>query len=78
VRHKRAGLVLGFVGGAALGAGISAIAQPRKPAGDDYRGFNVAATGVLGALAGSVIGAIIGSQVPTERWESFEIPVRRN
>jgi len=77
-RHKRAGLLLGFVGGAALGAGVSAISQPRKPAGDDYRGYDIAATGVLAALAGSVIGAIIGSQVRTEVWESFDIPIRRD
>ena len=76
-RHRKAGFLLGFLGGAALGAGISALSQRQKPPGDDYRGLNVLIGGVLGALGGSVIGAIIGSHVSTEFWQDADLPARR-
>lgn len=76
-RHRKGGFLVGFVAGAALGTVISALSQPPKPQGDDYRAFNIVGGGLLGALGGSVIGAIIGSHVSTELWQDADLPARR-
>ena len=42
------------------------------------REFEILAFGLLGSLAGAAIGAVVGSQLPTEQWETANLePSRR-
>jgi hypothetical protein len=77
-RHGGRGFGLGLVGGALLAGSIAGIAQPSSGgnADRDIRGLAVIGSGLFGALAGSVIGAIIGWHVSTERWTPYQLPAR--
>jgi hypothetical protein len=80
-QHKAAGFVLGLVGGGLLAGGIAGLAHASPHGGNadaDIRAMAVVGSGVLGALAGSVIGAIVGRHVTTERWTPYQLPARRD
>lgn len=79
-RHGRAGrgALIGFIAGTTLGAGLTLLgcgADKCESSGGDWAGFFALTMGVAGGLAGTGVGAIIGSFIKTERWE--EIPLAR-
>ena len=63
------GLATGFVGGL-----ITAAVLCNDGCGD-LHGFVLVAVGGIGAAGGLLIGAIVGSQIRTERWESVPLNV---
>jgi hypothetical protein len=68
-RHTLAGLGLGALGGALLGAGFGAVQESRS--NDPYpiggvRDWEIGAG--LGVGAGLVLGTVIGTLIDTERW----------
>jgi hypothetical protein len=66
-RHTLAGLGLGALGGAVLGAGFGAAYESNDqfPIG---RKYDWEAGALLGVGAGLVLGTVIGTLIKTERW----------
>lgn len=68
--RARRGALIGFLAGAAAGVGFGVYHASSEPIGRGYDGFVTAALGVGGGLVGCGLGALIGSQIRTERWSS--------
>ncbi len=77
-RHSRTGrgaligLISGTVAGVASGL-ILCVHADCESSGGDFAGLAAATLGLGGALVGTGLGALIGSFIHTERWESMPL-----
>jgi hypothetical protein len=68
--HRAGCVAVGFIGGAALGVGLGAIAISNDC--DEFCGLIYLLTVPAGALVGTIVGAVVGG----EHWNRAELPVR--
>jgi len=64
------GLGIGMAGGAAIGA----LGGSASETGSSYKGVPTIGFGIIGALAGAIIGSIVGYLLSTEEFVLQEIP----
>lgn len=72
-KYALVGGLLGAAVGAAVGAATYKPVKCESWCFDFGRGFPTAGGGILGLIAGSITGAIVGSN-PTDRWVEITVP----
>ena len=75
-RHTGDGMVIGLLGGALVTALVGEMTAHCPRYGECYKDLGIAASSVAGGILGLVVGGVIGSHIPSERWEESVLPNR--